>query len=158
MVAIMPQHVNRNVTRAWLVASLVMIRVGAAQAADIRIQIENGSGVAYAQLHAADATDWDSPLQQERSEQQPLLFHDVPPGRYAVQLFVDQNANGQLDVTRRGLPSEPVGFSNNPRLLMGKPTPSGSAFDHGDTDSLVQIELRRGKPRRNKDEPEGSER
>lgn len=152
MVAIMPQHVNRNVTRTWLVASIVLVIMGSAQAADIRMQIENASsGVVYAELHSAEAADWDSPLQQERSEQD-LVFRDVPPGRYAVQLFVDQNANGQLDVTRRGLPSEPVGFSNNPRLLMGKPTPSGSAFDHGNADSLVQIELRRGKPRRNTDQ------
>lgn len=155
MVAIMPQHVNRNVTRAWLLAGLVTAGMAAAQAADIRLQVEHdGQGVLHAELHAADAAHWDAPLQQ-LSARETLVFHAVPPGRYAVQLFIDMNANGQLDLTPRGLPAEPVGFSGNPRLFKGKPAPSDSAFEHGRDDSLVPIELRRqGTTRRSADETE----
>ena len=156
MVAIMPQHVNRNVTRAWLVAGLVTTGMAAAQAADIRLQVENvAQGVLHAELHAADAKHWGAPLQQLMGDEEELVFHNVPPGRYAVQLFVDMNANGQLDLTSRGLPTEPVGFSGNPRLLKGKPEPQGCAFEHGELDSLVPIELRqRGAARRSADETE----
>lgn len=156
MVAIMPQHVNRNVTRAWLVAGLVTTGMAAAQAADIRLQVENvDQGVLHAELHAADATHWDAPLQQMSGSRETLVFQDVPPGRYAVQLFVDMNANGQLDLTPRGLPAEPVGFSSNPRLFKGKPEPQCCAFEHSEVDSLVPIELRqRGAARRSADETE----
>lgn len=153
MVAIMPQYINQNVTRAWLVAGLVTTGMAAAQAADIRLQVEDVTqGVLHAELHAADAKHWDAPLQQLMGDEEGLVFHNVPPGRYAVQLYVDINANGQLDLTPRGLPTEPVGFSGNPRLFKGKPAPSGCAFEHGEAASLVSIELRqRGAARRSAD-------
>ena len=161
MVAIMPQHVNQNVTRTWLFAGLVTTGMAAAQAADIRLQVENvAQSVLHAELHSADATRWDAPLQRMSGSREALVFHDVPPGRYAVQLFVDVNANGRLDLTPRGLPTEPVGFSSNPRLFKGKPAPSGCAFEHGEAASLVSIELRqrgaaqRGAAQRAADETE----
>lgn len=159
MVAIMPQHVNGNVTRKWLVASLMTIGTVSAQAADIRIQVDDTArGVLHAELHSADAMLWDAPLQQLSGSREALVFRDVPPGHYAVQLFVDENANGRLDLTRRSLPTEPVGFSGNPRLLKGKPAPPGCAFEHGEADSLVPIELRRGTTRCSADEAGRAER
>lgn len=49
-----------------------------------------------------------------------MRIADLPAGRYAVALFHDENGNGKLD-TRFGIPTEGVGFSNNPRLLFGPP-------------------------------------
>ncbi len=46
---------------------------------------------------------------------------DVEPGIYAVAIVHDVNANGVLDTNSFGIPTEPVGFSNDP-TLMGKPT------------------------------------
>ena len=45
----------------------------------------------------------------------------LPSGDYAVALFHDENGNGRVD-TMLGVPSEGVGFSNNPRLLFGPPS------------------------------------
>ncbi len=53
-----------------------------------------------------------------------LRFADLPAGSYAVAVAHDQNNNGELDFNVLGIPSEGVGFSNNPRLLFGPP-----AFD-----------------------------
>lgn len=143
MVAIMPQHVNRNVTRAWLVAGLVTIGVVSAQAADIRLQVEEmEEGMLHAQLHAVDAEDWGAPLRQASGQSGLLVFDDVPPGRYAIELFVDLNGNGELDVSPRGIPREPVGFSGNPRLKRSKPSLQDCTFEHGTEYSEVVVELR----------------
>ncbi|MDB5662693.1 MAG: hypothetical protein JWN59_1031 [Sphingomonas bacterium] len=47
-------------------------------------------------------------------------FEGLPSGVYAVALFHDENANGRLD-RMAGIPTEGVGFSNNPRLMFGPP-------------------------------------
>jgi uncharacterized protein (DUF2141 family) len=49
-----------------------------------------------------------------------LLFRDVPPGRYALAVFHDANANRRLD-TFMGIPREGFGFSRNPVIRFGAP-------------------------------------
>ena len=46
---------------------------------------------------------------------------DLAPGRYAVRLYQDVNDNRQLDSGLFGIPSEPYGFSNNPKARFGPP-------------------------------------
>lgn len=124
-------------------ASLATAGIATLQAADIQVEVDEfPRGTLYAGLHAADAARWDAPLRQSSGDGQVLVFSDVPAGRYAVQVFVDVDGDGQLDMSPRGLPREPVGFSSNPRLLKGKPTPLGCAFEHGEENSLVEIRLR----------------
>lgn len=43
------------------------------------------------------------------------------PGKYAVSVFHDVNSNHKLDTNFLGIPSEPIGFSNNARGKMGPP-------------------------------------
>lgn len=50
-----------------------------------------------------------------------VLLRDVAPGTYAVQVFQDLNGNGVLDSNFLGMPTEPIGFSNNPKLSFGPP-------------------------------------
>ncbi|MDP3365173.1 MAG: DUF2141 domain-containing protein, partial [Pseudomonas sp.] len=57
------------------------------------------------------------------------------------QVFQDSNDNGQLDLSPRGIPLEPVGFSGNPSLFGGKPKPSDSLFEHGTADSVISVRL-----------------
>lgn len=42
-----------------------------------------------------------------------FTLHALPPGRYAVKMFHDQNGNGELDSNALGIPQEGYGFSNN---------------------------------------------
>ena len=55
-------------------------------------------------------------------------FEDLPSGSYAIALFHDENGNGRLDRVV-GIPTEGVGFSNNPRLRFGPPRFTESRFD-----------------------------
>jgi len=48
----------------------------------------------------------------------------VPAGQWAVEVFHDENANGQLDRNGLGIPVEGVGFSRDARGQYGPP-----AFD-----------------------------
>ncbi|MFK7830300.1 MAG: DUF2141 domain-containing protein [Congregibacter sp.] len=50
-----------------------------------------------------------------------LVFVDLAPGTYAVMLYHDENANGELDTNMLGVPSEGYGFSNN-KGRFGRPS------------------------------------
>jgi len=59
-----------------------------------------------------------------------LDFGAVPPGRYAVSLFHDENANGKLDKMVM-IPREGFGFSRDAPVHFGPPSFSAAAFDVG---------------------------
>ncbi len=46
---------------------------------------------------------------------------NVPPGRYAVQAFHDENGNGRLDRTSLRRPLEGLGFSRDAPMRFGPP-------------------------------------
>ena len=56
-----------------------------------------------------------------------LVFKDVPPGRYAVLAYHDENDNGEMDRRFGMIPTEGYGLSNNPKV-MGPPSFEDSAF------------------------------
>ncbi|WP_410218338.1 DUF2141 domain-containing protein [Paracoccus sp. (in: a-proteobacteria)] len=70
------------------------------------------------------------------------LFEDVTPGRYAVAVLHDVNANGRLDTNPLGIPKEAWGVSGNARPLLRAPRFDEAAFDLGDTPVRVPIEAR----------------
>lgn len=57
-----------------------------------------------------------------------VVFADLPPGRYAVMAYHDEDANGELNRRFGMFPSEGYGLSNNPRVI-GRPAFADSAFD-----------------------------
>ena len=57
-----------------------------------------------------------------------VTFDDVPPGRYAVLAYHDENDNGRLDLRFGMIPVEGYGLSNNPKV-MGPPSYEDSAFE-----------------------------
>ncbi len=62
------------------------------------------------------------------------------PGDYAVSLIHDENGNGKLDKNLFGIPTEGVGFSQNPKLSFGPPTYAASRFDvAGDTNETIKL-------------------
>lgn len=69
-----------------------------------------------------------------------LRFEDLPPGRYAMAVYLDANANGKLDRGMFGIPSEPYGFSNNGGAF-GPPDFAEAAFVV-DADQRIRIDLR----------------
>lgn len=69
------------------------------------------------------------------------VFNGMPPGRYAVKSFADQNGNGKLDTNLFGLPTERYGFSNNARGRMGPPGFDDAAVEV-DADRSIAFELK----------------
>jgi len=49
-----------------------------------------------------------------------LHFGGLAPGDYALLVLHDENGNAKVD-TMLGIPREGVGFSRNPKLMMGPP-------------------------------------
>lgn len=66
---------------------------------------------------------------------------ELPKGRYAVSLYLDENGNHKLDSGWLGIPKEPVGVSRNPRPRMGPPRFDDSVFEMGDKDLTLEITM-----------------
>ena len=70
-----------------------------------------------------------------------LTFRDIGPGRYGIAVFHDKNGNEELDRNLFGVPSEPFGFSNNPRIGFKAPGFDTFAFDHDGKAQTITITL-----------------
>jgi uncharacterized protein (DUF2141 family) len=66
---------------------------------------------------------------------------NVPPGRYAAQAFHDRNSNGRVD-RALGIPTEPVGFSNDAPVKMKPPKWDDAVFTHGAERQRITLTLR----------------
>ncbi|QLF94276.1 DUF2141 domain-containing protein [Pseudomonas sp. ABC1] len=132
----MPQRILRTVIGLLLLP-------GTALAGDLLVRVEGrqAEGSVHLALVPATQKTWEPALYQAQSDSTLVRLPRLPPGEYAIQLFQDSNGNGHLDLSPRGIPLEPVGFSNDPSLFNGKPRPGKSRFIHGDADSEIVIRL-----------------
>jgi uncharacterized protein (DUF2141 family) len=71
-----------------------------------------------------------------------VIVPDVPPGRYASQVFHDRNGNGKIDRGLFGIPKEPVGFSNDAPTHMAPPKWDAAVFTHGTEPQHIALDLR----------------
>jgi uncharacterized protein (DUF2141 family) len=55
------------------------------------------------------------------------VFRDLSPGRYAIAVYHDENANHEFDQGFLGIPLEDFGFSDGARAFLGPPS-----FDEAD--------------------------
>jgi uncharacterized protein (DUF2141 family) len=70
-----------------------------------------------------------------------VAFDDLPPGRYAVAVYHDENANHSFDQGIFGIPLEDYGFSNNARVFFAPPSFDAAAFDVAEPMRRIQIRL-----------------
>jgi uncharacterized protein (DUF2141 family) len=63
-------------------------------------------------------------------------------GRFAIALYHDRNSNRHLDKNFIGLPSEPVGISNDPHFFLRRPRFDEAAFTATDRGADLVITLR----------------
>ncbi|MFZ5483716.1 MAG: DUF2141 domain-containing protein [Pseudomonadota bacterium] len=68
-------------------------------------------------------------------------FGDLPPGKYAVIAYHDENGDGQLNLRFGMFPKEGYGLSNNPKLS-GPPRFANAAFELGQTPHSLDISLK----------------
>ena len=72
--------------------------------------------------------------------EQKISIPDLPPGRYAVALIHDVNANMKLDKNWLGKPTEQWGMANNPRSSFKAP-PFERAVIELAADKSIEIQL-----------------
>jgi uncharacterized protein (DUF2141 family) len=70
-----------------------------------------------------------------------LTFTDVPSGEYALALYHDVNGDGKLATNLIGIPSEPVGFSNDARGTFGPPAYDDVKLQVTDVGKAISITL-----------------
>jgi uncharacterized protein (DUF2141 family) len=72
---------------------------------------------------------------------QRIVFPDLPPRRYAVIVFHDENDNGRLDENAWGVPTEGYGFSNNAQGFLGAPSFAAAAVTLDGSDQSIAVSL-----------------
>jgi uncharacterized protein (DUF2141 family) len=70
-----------------------------------------------------------------------FTVHDLPPGRYAVTAYHDENGNGRLDFDPTGVPTEGYGVSNDARNPLAPPEFAKAAFEVRDQNKSVTINI-----------------
>ena len=124
-----------------------------AQGADLQLKVQlpsNAHGsVAYAVFKSREGFPNDKRkavrggFSAESSAGQNVVIDagTLPPGRYAVAVYLDENGNRRLDFGLFGIPKEPVGASNNPHERFGPPDFDACAFQVGADDVTLAINL-----------------
>lgn len=137
-------------TAAAVLLALGLV-AGPARAADLVIDIEDvGSQQGRLTAFVYDsAAGWDGgrpvvPLQRVYPDGGTRLqarFTGLAPGRYAVVVLHDTNANGRFDVSALGIPKDDYGFSNNP-VLFGRPDFDRIAFELPAAGARISVRMK----------------
>lgn len=70
-------------------------------------------------------------------------LNSLPPGRYAICAFHDEDENGLIDKNKFGYPLDRFGFSNNPMIMLSIPSFKKCQFEiKKDVKNTVTIKLR----------------
>jgi uncharacterized protein (DUF2141 family) len=57
-----------------------------------------------------------------------LVLSNIAVGEYALAIFQDYDKNRVLKTNLVGYPTEPVGFSNNAKMILGPPSFDDARF------------------------------
>jgi uncharacterized protein (DUF2141 family) len=72
-----------------------------------------------------------------------FCMHAPGASDYAMAVYHDENANQKFDKGAFGLPAEPYGVSNNPRMRFGPPSIQEALFHVALNGSTVEIDLKK---------------
>jgi len=138
--------------RILAVAGLAGILAVPAFSADLAIEVRglrSGDGRLFVAVHSPETRDtfpagsgMVAGLQQ-RAHPGTIRFvlRDLPPGRYAVNAFHDEDGNGELDTNLLGIPSEGYGFANDPPSTLGPADFESAAVKLGDGPASAVLTL-----------------
>lgn len=71
-----------------------------------------------------------------------LTFTGIPAGRYAAQLFHDENRNAKVDRALFGIPKEGIGFSRDAPIRMAPPRWEDARFDVAGGRQAIRVRMR----------------
>lgn len=71
-----------------------------------------------------------------------IEIKDLPPGKYAIAAFHDEDENGKINTNPVGYPIEKYGFSNNAKAYFGPPEFDKASFTLENGIKNVTINLR----------------
>ena len=125
---------------AALAALGLALTAAASHAADLTVEVSGAKStqgtVSAALYNSADT--WLKEPQKLQGARAPaaqpvtvLVFRNLPPGRYALSAFHDENGNEKVDTNVVGVPTERTGFSRDARGRMGP-----AAFD----DAVIDVQ------------------
>ena len=119
---------------------------------EIRVRVKNvkrSVGIVTVELYADDQETF---LSKEgrvrrlqfaaRAPETAFCVHAPEATSYAIGLYHDQNANNRIDKGALGIPVEPYGVSNNPRMRFAPPTIEDSRFEVRPEGAYVEINLK----------------
>ncbi len=132
-----------------LALSGALLPAGGALAADVAVTVErvaNARGsilvaICTAETFLGAECPWRAAV-AARPGAVTIVLQGVPPGRYALQAFHDENGNGDLD--RGGVlrfPSEAWGFGNDAEPRFGPPQFDAAAVDVATGTTVARLRL-----------------
>jgi uncharacterized protein (DUF2141 family) len=71
-----------------------------------------------------------------------VTIQNLPPGVYAAQAYHDKNDNNKVDRNLLGIPTENVGFSNDPPVHLHAPKFRSAAFTYPGGETSISLRLR----------------
>ncbi|NMM28154.1 MAG: DUF2141 domain-containing protein [Glaciimonas sp.] len=129
-----------------------MLMATGVQAGELRLELQ-GKGLAghliRIAVYSANAPEqfpfdekfYRGTVNEAASDHLTVTVPDLPPGKYAVAAYVDNNKNGKLDKNFLGVPKEIYGFSNDARGIFGPPDFAEAAFEIGEGVVTKSIQL-----------------
>ncbi|MBU1424015.1 MAG: DUF2141 domain-containing protein [Gammaproteobacteria bacterium] len=136
----------------YLMFISTLLWVFAAQAGELKLELE-GKGMAGNSIRVAvysanapeqfpsDDKFYRGIVSEAAGDRLTVLIPDLPSGKYAVGVYVDNNRNGRQDKNFFGVPKEKYGFSNDARGMFGPPDFAAAAFDIGENAATKSIHL-----------------
>lgn len=140
---------SAHLCRRTLLASVPLVLIGSAPApGHLEIDVGNVRG-ATGTVHVDICTEAQFLGDCPRSAEAParigvtrLAIEGLPPGRYAAQVYYDENGNHRVDRMLFGIPREGVGFSNDARIRLGPPRWADAVFSYGGQSQAIRLSLR----------------
>lgn len=126
-----------------------LLLVGAAPVGTLAVQVtnvRNAKGAIHVDLcPQAQFLKDDCPLAGDapaRAGVTTVTIANVPAGRYAAQVFHDENRNRKVDRALFGIPKEGIGFSRDAPIRMSPPKWDDARFDVADGRQTISLRLR----------------
>lgn len=126
-----------------------LLLVGAAPVGTLTVQVTNvrsAKGVVHVDLcpqaqflKDTCALKGDAPAHTGTTT---VLVPGVPAGRYAAQVFHDENRNGRVDRALLGIPKEGIGFSRDAPIRMSPPKWADAVFDFAGPRQTITLKAR----------------